>query len=80
MQAGSPAIDKGQTLADVTNDYAGGARPFGAAYDIGAYESGSPPGSGGPPTDIIPGVGPISGGGSGGTGNGGGGGLSNCAR
>jgi parallel beta-helix repeat protein len=37
--AGSPAIDAGATLADVTDDYAGTARPQGLAYDIGAYET-----------------------------------------
>jgi len=43
--AGSPAIDHGLTLADVTVDYAGTTRPQGAAYDIGAFEipSISPP-------------------------------------
>lgn len=41
------------TLSEVPNDYAGGARPFGSAYDIGAYEFGSPPDSGGPPTDVF---------------------------
>jgi len=36
--AGSPSIDKGQTLADVPVDYAGVVRPQGSAYDIGAFE------------------------------------------
>jgi len=36
--AGSPAIDHGLTLADVTVDYAGTTRPQGSAYDIGAFE------------------------------------------
>jgi hypothetical protein len=36
--AGSQAIDHGLTLADVTADYAGTARPQGTAYDIGAFE------------------------------------------
>lgn len=59
VQAGSPAIDAGQTLAEVTNDFEGGARPAGAAYDIGAYEFGSPPGSGPsppPPSGVPPAI------------------------
>jgi hypothetical protein len=36
--AGSPAIDKGTSLKAPTSDYAGVARPRGAAVDIGAYE------------------------------------------
>lgn len=43
LQAGSPAIDKGVTLAQVPNDFDYGKRPFAAAYDIGAFESGAPP-------------------------------------
>jgi hypothetical protein len=35
---GSPAIDVGQTLVDVTTDLEGTPRPQGNAYDIGAYE------------------------------------------
>jgi len=38
LQAGSPAIDKGFTLSDVTIDYDGHVRPQGPLYDIGAYE------------------------------------------
>jgi PKD repeat protein len=38
LQAGSPCIDAGLTLAGVTSDYAGTLRPQGAGYDIGAYE------------------------------------------
>jgi len=34
----SPAIDAGETLADVPNDLLGVARPQGAGFDIGAYE------------------------------------------
>jgi parallel beta-helix repeat protein len=37
----SPAIDQGVTLASVTVDLEGNARPSGPASDIGAYESGS---------------------------------------
>jgi len=49
LQASSPAIDKGQTLSQVTWDHAGGKRPFGSSHDIGAYEYGAPPDSGSPP-------------------------------
>lgn len=49
LKPGSPAIDKGQSLSQVTWDHAGGKRPFGAAFDIGAYEFGAPPDSGSPP-------------------------------
>jgi hypothetical protein len=38
VQSGSPLIDRGVTLALVTEDFAGTARPQGSAYDIGAYE------------------------------------------
>ena len=41
LAAGSPAIDAGRTLAAVTHDYNGAARPAGAAFDIGAYEYGA---------------------------------------
>ncbi|OLD99475.1 MAG: hypothetical protein AUI36_44720 [Cyanobacteria bacterium 13_1_40CM_2_61_4] len=34
----SPLIDAGATLAAVTNDYAGVARPQGLRFDIGPYE------------------------------------------
>ncbi len=43
----SPAIDAGLTLSEVTIDFAGNARPAGAAYDLGAYESGATGGAGG---------------------------------
>jgi hypothetical protein len=38
LQSDSPLIDTGVTLALVTDDFAGTARPQGSAYDIGAYE------------------------------------------
>jgi hypothetical protein len=38
LKAGSPAIDAGFTLDDVSEDLLGVHRPSGAAYDIGAYE------------------------------------------
>jgi hypothetical protein len=34
----SPALDIGQNLADVTEDFDGIPRPQGAGYDVGAYE------------------------------------------
>lgn len=43
LKAGSLAIDAGTTLADVTTDLEGKARPIGAAFDMGAYEYGTPP-------------------------------------
>lgn len=38
LQSGSAAHNTGATIATVTTDFAGVARPQGAAYDIGAYE------------------------------------------
>jgi hypothetical protein len=38
LKAGSPAIDRGTVLSDVTDDLEGNPRPVGSAYDIGAYE------------------------------------------
>ncbi len=38
LATGSPAIDKGRTIAVIKTDYAGTNRPQGAAYDIGAFE------------------------------------------
>lgn len=35
----SPAVDRGEALAEVRTDYSGIARPQGRAYDIGAHES-----------------------------------------
>ncbi len=37
-RAGSPALDSGEALTEVKNDYAGNPRPQGAAFDIGAHE------------------------------------------
>ncbi|MBL8012668.1 MAG: right-handed parallel beta-helix repeat-containing protein [Candidatus Omnitrophica bacterium] len=54
LQAGSPAIDQATSGAPAL-DYRSGARPVGAAADVGAFEYGAPPGSGG---------GPVGGGGS----------------
>jgi hypothetical protein len=38
LSSGSPAINAGETLTAVPNDYEGRSRPQGGAYDIGAYE------------------------------------------
>jgi parallel beta-helix repeat protein len=38
LLATAPAIDRGETLLDVTTDLEGNARPSGAAFDIGCYE------------------------------------------
>lgn len=38
LAAGSPAIDTGAAVPGVKADYAGAARPAGAAYDVGAFE------------------------------------------
>lgn len=56
LTAQSPAIDKGlnPNLPSARVDYAGGARPQGTAYDIGAYEFGAVPGNNPPPLDTPP--------------------------
>ena len=38
LGAGSPAIDAGVAVAEVTDDFEGTLRPQGTAYDIGPYE------------------------------------------
>ena len=38
LASGSPAIDAGATIGDVTRDRLGTVRPQGRGYDIGAYE------------------------------------------
>jgi hypothetical protein len=38
LRSESPAIDKGQILSEVSNDYDGVLRPQGSSHDIGAYE------------------------------------------
>jgi hypothetical protein len=65
LQSDSPAIDTGETVAEVTVDILGVARPQGEAYDQGAYEL---------PVDA-PGGGGAGPGGGGGAGPGGGGGV-----
>jgi nitrous oxidase accessory protein NosD len=42
LQAGSPAIDAGLTLAEAQEDLDGTARPQGSDYDMGVYEYGQP--------------------------------------
>jgi len=72
LQAGSPAIDKGMTLAEVKTDFTGKARPEGAAYDIGAFEGA------GSKANVLPGM---AGGLPAGVGSGsGGGGLGTCYK
>ncbi|HEY4491902.1 MAG TPA: right-handed parallel beta-helix repeat-containing protein, partial [Acidobacteriota bacterium] len=41
LRSGSPAIDTGVFLANVTTDLDGSSRPQGSTHDIGCYESGS---------------------------------------
>jgi hypothetical protein len=41
LRAGSPAIDAGTTVPDVSRDLEENSRPRGAAFDVGAYESGA---------------------------------------
>jgi len=38
LVAASPAVDQGETIAEVTTDRDGTVRPQGSAYDVGAYE------------------------------------------
>lgn len=38
LVSGSPGIDKGVIVPEVTTDFAGARRPQGTAYDVGAYE------------------------------------------
>jgi hypothetical protein len=45
LAVGSPAINAGTNQGAPSNDFAGGARPVGGAYDIGAYEYGAIPGT-----------------------------------
>ncbi len=74
VQAGSPAIDKGMTLAQVPTDFTSKARPEGAAYDIGAFEGA------GSKANVLPGMGGGLPPGGAGTGGSGGGGLGNCYK
>jgi parallel beta-helix repeat protein len=74
LQAGSPAIDKGMTLAAVPDDFTGKKRPEGSAYDIGAFEGA------GSKANVLPGIGAGLPAGVGGIGSGGGviPGIGNC--
>ena len=59
--AGAPVVDAGVTVAGVTTDFEGHARPAGLAPDVGADESGTPgdpPPTDPPPTDPPPASGP----------------------
>lgn len=38
LSSGSPAVDAGRTLTEVTDDYIAVPRPQGTAFDVGAYE------------------------------------------
>ncbi len=53
LKAGSPAIDTGTTLVDVTDDLEGNPRPNGARHDIGAYEAGGGCTDSAPPSTSI---------------------------
>ena len=55
LASSSPAIDAGETLADVPTDILGVVRPQGAGFDIGAYEHEDGDGGGGDdePDEII---------------------------
>ena len=44
LNTGSPAIDSGETLSEVTTDKDGNKRPQGMAYDLGAFEYSGPSG------------------------------------
>jgi len=57
LQPGSAAIDVGQALAFVTQDYEGSPRPAGAGYDIGAFERGGAATPDGGPTPDGTGIG-----------------------
>jgi hypothetical protein len=53
LKSGSPAIDYGFLLTDVTDDLEGKVRPIGSAHDLGAYESGTGCSDSGSPTTSI---------------------------
>ena len=42
LLAGSPAVDSGRNLPEVTKDFSGASRPEGLRTDIGAFESSTP--------------------------------------
>ena len=41
LRPGSPAVDHGVAIPGLTTDYDGNPRPYGAAYDVGAFERGA---------------------------------------
>jgi hypothetical protein len=49
LEEGSPCLNAGTTIASFNFDYDGTTRPQGAAWDMGAYESGA-----GEPPDVTP--------------------------
>jgi len=49
LQGTSPGVNSGTALAQVTEDFSGGARPSGSAYDMGAFEFGAQPADGAEP-------------------------------
>lgn len=49
LLSGSPAIDNGLPLAEVTDDFDQNKRPLGSAYDIGAFEFSTTPSPNSPP-------------------------------
>ncbi len=38
-QPQSPVVDRGTSISDLTSDFGGNPRPYGSAYDVGAYET-----------------------------------------
>jgi len=69
----SPAVDAGVAVTEVTHDFAGGLRPAGEAYDLGAFEYGAAPGgAGGASSSGTGGTGGTSSSGTGGSGGTGG--------
>ena len=53
LKSGSPAIDYGFVLSDVTDDLEGKPRPIGASTDLGAYETGAGCTDSAPPSTSI---------------------------
>lgn len=64
LTASSPCIDQGTTISQFSYDLEGGARPFGAAWDQGAYEYGSTPTGEPPPGPVFGSPGELGSGGS----------------
>jgi len=53
LKSGSPAVDYGFLLNDVTDDLEGKPRPIGASHDLGAYEAGAGCNDSAPPSTNI---------------------------